>query len=211
MSTTRKHIIIDIGHARNTGAVGCGLQEHTRCGQIAGHLRAKLEDAGYKVTVLDFPDKSNRADLVATVKAANAITPPRVGVVSEPQARHEAPCAFGISLHMDAATQAVDVVDEDGEHVTRWVANPHPCGAHVCYVSATGKRMAQSIARELCTLLPGRAEQVKKRTDLYILNHTRAPWVLCECGFITNPRDVQATPEAIATAIANGVSHYFNS
>ena len=112
---------------------------------------------------------------------------------------------------MDAATQAVDVVDEDGEHVTRWVANPKPSGAHVCYVSATGKRMAQSIARYLCTLLPGRAEQVQKRSGLYILTETRAPWVLCECGFITNPKDVQATPEAVATAIASGVSHYFNS
>ena len=194
MSTTRKHIIIDIGHARNTGAVGSGLQEHTRCGQIAGHLRAKLEAAGYMVTVIDFPDKDNRADLVATAESANRL-----------------PCTFGISLHMDAATQAVDVVDEDGDHVTRWVANPKPSGAHVCYVSATGKRIAESIARYLSTLLPGRAERVQKRTDLYILTHTRAPWVLCECGFITNPRDVQATPEAIATAIANGVSHYFNS
>lgn len=194
MSTTRKHIIIDIGHARNTGAVGCGLQEHTRCGQIATHLRAKLEAAGYIVTVIDFPDKDNRADLVATAEAANRL-----------------PCTFGISLHMDAATQAVDVVDEDGEHVTRWVANPKPCGAHVCYVSPTGKLLAGSIARELCRLLPGRAEQVQKRGDLYILTATRAPWVLCECGFITNPKDVQATPEAIATAIANGVSHYFNS
>lgn len=193
MSTTRKHIIIDIGHARNTGAVGCGLQEHTRCGQIATHLRAKLEAAGYIVTVIDFPDKDNRADLRATAEAANSL-----------------PCAIGISLHMDAATQPVDVVDEDGEHVTRWVANPKPCGAHVCYVSPTGKRIAESIARHLCTLLPGRAEQVQKRT-VYILTHTRAPWVLCECGFITNPGDIQATPEQIAECIAAGVRLYFNS
>lgn len=191
MSTTRKHIIIDIGHARNTGAVGSGLQEHTRCGQIAGHLRAKLEAAGYMVTVIDFPDKDNRADLVATAEAANRL-----------------PCTFGISLHMDAATQAVDVVDEDGDHVTRWVANPKPSGAHVCYVSATGKRIAESIARYLCTLLPGRAERVQKRTDLYILTHTRAPWVLCECGFITNPGDVKAGPDAIAEAIARGILKY---
>ena len=187
------HIIIDIGHARNTGAVGCGLQEHTRCGQIAGHLRAKLEAAGYMVTVIDFPDKSNRADLVATAEAANSL-----------------PCAFGISLHMDAATQAVDVVDEDGDHVTRWVGNPKPCGAHVCFVSTTGLRIAQSIARYLCTLLPGRAEMVQYREDLYILKQTRAPWVLCECGFITNPGDVQAEPEQIAECIAAGVRHYMN-
>lgn len=194
MSTTRKHIIIDIGHARNTGAVGCGLQEHTRCGQIAGQLRRKLEAAGYIVTVIDFPDKDNRADLRATVEAANSL-----------------PCAIGISLHMDAATQAVDVVDEDGEHVMRWVANPKPCGAHVCYVSATGKLLAGSIARELCTLLPGRAERVQRRSGLYILTETRAPWVLCECGFITNPEDAATEPAQIATAIANGVSHFFNS
>lgn len=207
----RGHIIIDIGHARGTGARGNGMEEHARCEQIAGQLRRKLEAAGYKVTVLDFPDKSNRADLVATVKAANAITPPRVGVVSEPQARHEAPCAFGISLHMDAAEQAVDVVDEDGDHVVRYIPNPKPHGAHVCYVSATGKLLAGSIARELCTLLPGRAETVQKRGDLYILKETRAPWVLCECGFITNPEDAATEPVQIATAIANGVSHFFNS
>lgn len=195
----RGHIIIDIGHARNTGAVGCGLQEHTRCGQIAAHLRHKLEAAGYVVTVLDFPDKSNGADLAATAAAANSLT----GSGDMP--------TFGISLHMDAATQAVDVVDEDGEHVTRRVANPHPCGAHVCYVSATGKRMAQSIARYLCTLLPGRAEQVQQRSGLYILTNTRAPWVLCECGFITNPGDIQATPEQIAECIAAGVRLYFKS
>ncbi|MBQ4593042.1 MAG: N-acetylmuramoyl-L-alanine amidase [Akkermansia sp.] len=190
----RGHIIIDIGHARGTGAKGNGMEEHARCEQIAGHLRRKLEAAGYKVTVLDFPDKINRADLVATVEAANAL-----------------PCAFGISLHMDAAEQAVDVVDEDGDHVVRYIPNPKPHGAHVCYVSATGKRMAQSIARELCTLLPGRAEQVQKRSGLYILTETRAPWVLCECGFITNPEDAATEPAQIATAIANGVSHFFNS
>lgn len=193
----RGHIIIDIGHARNTGAVGCGLQEHTRCEQIAGHLRRKLEAAGYVVTVLDFPDKSNGADLVATAQAANSLT----GGGDMP--------TFGISLHMDAATQAVDVVDEDGDTVRRWVPNTEPHGAHVCYVSSTGKRMAESIARYLCTLLPGRAEQVQKRSGLYILTETRAPWVLCECGFITNPGDVQATPEQIAECIAAGVRHFW--
>ncbi len=187
----RGHIIIDIGHARNTGAVGCGLQEHARCEQIAGHLRHKLEAAGYVVTVLDFPDKSNRADLVATAEAANRL-----------------PCTFGISLHMDAASTTVEEVDEEGEIFVRYEVNPKPHGAHVCYVSATGKRIADSIASYLCTLLPGRAVLTIPRTDLYILNNTRAPWVLCECGFITNPGDVQAGPDAIAEAIARGILKY---
>ena len=70
------------------------------------------------------------------------------------------------------------------------------------------KRIAESIARYLCALLPGRAETVQKRGDLYILTATRAPWVLCECGFITNPGDVQAGPDAIAEAIARGILKY---
>lgn len=170
-----KHIIIDIGHARGTGARGCGMEEHARCEIIANFLAARLRNDGYAVTVLDYPDSTNREDLVATVKAANGISR----------------AAFGISLHMDAA-------EEEEAH-----------GAHVCYVSNTGKRMAESIAKWLCTLLPGRASKTVKRGDLYILKHTRAPWVLVECGFITNPEDAATAPQVVAECIAAGVRHYF--
>ncbi len=172
---TGKHIVIDIGHARNTGARGNGYEEHARCGQTAARLAERLRAAGYAVTVLDYPERTNRGDLAATVAAANGI-----GRVD-----------FGISLHMDAA------------------ADPQPQGAHVCYVSETGRRMAEAIAAPLCKLLPGRACAVVRRTDLYVLNHTLAPWVLCECGFITNPGEAEMAPEAVADVIARGVNDYF--
>ena len=63
------------------------------------------------------------------------------------------------------------------------------CGAHVCYVSTGGKRLAKCIAKLLCALLPGRAEQIVKRTNLYILNKTDCVAVLVECGFISNEGD----------------------
>ena len=192
-----KHIIIDIGHARGTGARGNGMEEHARCEIIATFLAARLRNDGYAVTVLDYPDSTNSADLVATVKAANGISR----------------AAFGISLHMDAARKVVGyestIPPADTGMRPIYETDPAPHGAHVCYVSNTGKRMAESIARWLCTLLPGRASKTVKRGDLYILKHTRAPWVLVECGFITNPEDAATEPYQIAECIAAGVRHYF--
>lgn len=174
---SKKHIILDIGHAHGTGARGNGMEEHARCAEIAQHLAEDLRALGHAVTVLDHPQLGNGADLAATARDANAI----------PNA------SFGISLHMDAAE------------------TPEPCGAHVCYLSNTGRRIAQAIAAPLCTLLPGRAESIVKRSDLYILKHTRAPWVLVECGFITNPTDAATDPAAIAYMITRGINKYFGN
>jgi len=174
------HIIIDIGHARGTGASGNGMQEHERCALIAAALAEKLRGQGPQASVLDYPDKSNRADLAATAAAANRIS---------------GPC-IGISLHMDAASRPAD---------------PAPHGAHVCYASAAGKRLAEAIAEPLCALLPGRATKTVRRTDLYILNNTRCVWALAECGFITNPGDAATDPAAVAHRIAEGINRYLGT
>lgn len=83
-----KHIIIDIGHATGTGARSSGAEEHAVCTTIARHLHALLEQRGHRITVLDFPDRSNREDLNLTIEAANAIRPT---------------ADLGISLHCDCA------------------------------------------------------------------------------------------------------------
>lgn len=96
-----------------------------------------------------------------------------------------------ISLHMDAS------------------ANPTAHGAHVCYYSQNGKRLAEEIALRLCPQLPGRYEKTKRRTDLYILKRTNPVAVLVECGFCTNPRDaewVNTHPHEVARSIALGVA-----
>ena len=192
------HIIIDIGHARGTGARGNGLEEHERCVLIAAALEESLRSRGFAVTVLDFPDKTNSADLTATVAAANELV-----------------ADFGISLHMDAASKITGyctIEDEDGESREKAIygPNPVPHGAHCCYYSQKGKAMGRLIAAGLCALLPGRADQVVQRTDLYVLKKTRAPWVLVECGFITNPVDAAMEPKRVAEAIADGVRAYFS-
>ncbi len=104
---------------------------------------------------------------------------------------------FGISLHCDSSD------------------NTEAHGAHVCFYpgSVKGSRLAMCIAEPLSRLLPGRANTIQSRPGLAVLKRTRCPWVLCECGFITNPENaalMKDHPERIAEAIAEGVKDYLN-
>lgn len=103
---------------------------------------------------------------------------------------------FGISIHCDCAHD-----------------NPDAHGAHVCFYpgSVAGSRLAACIAEPLADLLPGRANTIQSRPGLAILKQTRMPWVLCECGFISNTGDADVMkhhPESIANAIARGVEDF---
>ena len=98
-----------------------------------------------------------------------------------------------VSLHMDA---------DD---------SPQPHGAHVCYVSAAGKELAEEIALRLCPQMPGRAERVVRRPGLYVLRRSKPVAVLVECGFITNEGDakwVAENADKVALSIALGVANY---
>ncbi len=188
-------IAIDIGHANNTGSRGNGLEEHAVAVTIAECLAPMLRQLGAKVDVIDFPGMSNAQDLNATIKAAN-----------------EGGYDFGISLHCDSASTEKTVETETGPEIIN-VPNPGPHGAHVCFYpgSVKGSRLAMCIAEPLSRLLPGRANTVQSRPGLAVLKRTRCPWVLCECGFITNPENaalMKDHPEAIAEAIAEGVKAY---
>ena len=101
-----------------------------------------------------------------------------------------------VSLHCDSATSG------DAR------------GAHVIYVSETGEKVAASIAKHLCPIMPGRANRTVKRGNLYILNNTRCPAVLVECGFLTNTRDasmLRDEKKQIARAIAAGIVEFIDN
>ena len=65
-------IAIDIGHARGTGARGNGLEEHAIAESIGSNLRSMLRRSGIESDIIDYPDRSNGADLEATVREINA-------------------------------------------------------------------------------------------------------------------------------------------
>ena len=101
---------------------------------------------------------------------------------------------ISVSLHADASD------------------NAFAKGAHVCYypTSQKGVMLAKSIAKEISEILPGRAETIKARSDLYVLRATSCVAVLVECGFITNKHDnalLKGYPNLIASAIVEGIEN----
>lgn len=172
-----RHILIDVGHARLTGASGQGFHEHEEMAAFAPVLAEELQAQGFRTTIIDYPELSNEQDLVATVKEANSLRP-----------------VFILSLHLDCSDNAT----------------AH--GGHVCYSSAKGESMARCIAKYLCEMFPGRAEQVVKRSGLYVLRKTYAPAVLIECCFISHEEDMAVFHRhmrMVGKAIALGVTNYF--
>ena len=197
-----KRIAIDIGHARCTGARWY-VDEHDTCATLAEEVKRVLESFKvdtFQADIIDFPDKTNSGDLSASAKTVNA-----------------GGYDVCVSLHMDFASKVLgyeQIVNEDGttESVAIYGADPEPHGAHVCYYSTNGKRLASEIAMRLCPHLPGRAKQTVKRTDLYILKQTKPVAVLVECGFCSNEYDaavVKKQAYVIARAIALGIAAYF--
>ncbi len=109
------------------------------------------------------------------------------------RAANEGKFDFGLSLHCDCSGSG----------------KAH--GAHACYYSSGGRKLASAIAKPLTALLPGRAHAVQCRTDLAMLRRTRPRWSLLELGFIDNVSDARMqryAPEKIARAVAEGVREY---
>lgn len=191
-----KKICIDVGHAAGTGATGNGLEEHGVAVQIATSLARYLRVSGHTVSVIDYPQLSNAADLNATVRAINA-----------------GDYDLSVSLHCDSS----DNPDACGAHVCHH-RTYHNDGTYAD--SVQGKALAQAIAGPLCKLLPGRADHVQARPDkkkklsgLQVLRETRPPAVLCECSFISNVNDAEVmkkSPALIAQAIGTGIIDYID-
>lgn len=81
-------------------------------------------------------------------------------------------------------------------------------GAHVIYKTLKGYALGVEIAERLAVHLPGRSQLTVQRKDLAILNQTRPPAVLVECGFLSNEKDaavIKARPILLARAIAGGI------
>lgn len=109
--TKGKYILIDIGHARMTGASAHGWHEHEEMEAFAPVLAEELQAQGFRTSVIDYPELSNEGDLVATVKEANRLRPD-----------------FILSLHMDCSDNEkargghVCYTSSKGERMARCIA-----------------------------------------------------------------------------------------
>ena len=82
-----------------------------------------------------------------------------------------------------------------------------------------GDNLSKSLADNVQTCLNGLNEDVKDYSaitgDYFILNCSSAPSVICECGFLSNPKDeelliTEKYQKEVAYAIYNGIVSYFS-
>ena len=86
-------------------------------------------------------------------------------------------------------------------------------GVETYYFGEQGKRLAAHIHLRLLSRLKLKNRQTRQRKDLAVLNKTRCPAVLVECGYISNPyerkRCLSSTyQDHCARAIVDGIMAY---
>lgn len=178
-------IALDIGHANGTGARGNGLEEHAVSTVIVNHLAPMLGELGHEVHVIDYPTKTNKDDLNATVPAINAMG-----------------ADISVSIHCDSS----DNQDAKGAHVCFCAGSTEGKKLAQCIADPLCQLLPGRYAQ-----IQARPDKAKQLPSLYVLSKTRPPAVLCECGFITNTADASILrhhAKRIAQAIANGVNAY---
>lgn len=77
--------------------------------------------------------------------------------------------------------------------------------------STKGKKLAQAIQTSMVKIVGLRDRGVKPRNDLCVLSRTKAPAVIVETAFISNPKEAKILNEngdIFARAIADGIKNY---
>jgi len=193
-------IVIDPGHGgRDDGARAHGLVEKELTLDLAFRVQRLLQSSGFKTaltrtddTYLTLPDRVARAN--------------------------EIEHSFFVSLHFNKASNPTasgvetfyaseKVVPEAAWTWVGYFSKPEaPAGAD------SGETLAGYVQAALVNRTDSANRGIAGR-ELYVVRHTRAPAVLVEGGFISNPFDAQliGTPEyreRLAASIADGVIEY---
>lgn len=182
-------IYIDQGHNPtnpNAGAEGNGYREQDIVYRIGILLRDLLLRNG------NFEVRVSRPTI--TTQLGNS-------TLTSLSARTSAANAWGadyfISLHTNASTSPV----------------PSGTEAYVFSIPSSASELADDILRNISSNTGLRNRGVLARPSLYILRRTAMPAVLCELGFISNPRDASLmanSPELFAEAIYEGILDYLD-
>ena len=84
-------------------------------------------------------------------------------------------------------------------------------GSECLHVTENGRAFGEPVLASLVRAIGLTNRGMKKRTDLYVLNHTKMPAALIEVAFIDNMRDatvISTHQHVIAGAIADGILSY---
>ena len=97
----------------------------------------------------------------------------------------------------------------DTNWTTTALVAPLGCGVETYYYSGKSSGLASSLHREVLRVMGTPDRHVRTR-GFYVIRKTRIPAVLCECGFLTNPREgalisQAATRQRIADLLAQAI------
>lgn len=167
----REHlIVIDAGHGgEDGGAISCtGKLESTYNLEIAKRLNDICHLLGYATQMI-------RTEDVSVYKYGNTILQKKVSDLRE----------------------RTRIVNECGENAVllsihqNYFSQPQYHGAQVFYGAGEGSEALAKIIQAQITdrLNPGSKRMAKQGTGIYILEKTKCPSVLIECGFLSNPEE----------------------
>lgn len=185
-------IMIDAGHgASDSGKVGVnGALEKDINLSIAVMLKDYLEARGIRVVMSRTTDEPLYQETDSNKKLADMKA--RIRMMEENQVR------YVVSIHQNSYQQ---------ESVK---------GAQVFYYadSAEGKKLAQCIQDGFDYALgDANTRQIKPNRDYYLLLHSPAVAVICECGFLSNWEEAEKLvtdeyQETIAISVGKGILKY---
>lgn len=191
-------LIIDPGHGgMDPGTIGVtGIGEAPINLEISSYLMKLLEGSGFEIEMTRYDDNGLYTEKSETVRAKkNEDLRNRVNSINNSTSD------LAISIHLNSFPQS------------------QYYGAHVFYKNKceSSKIAADILQENMKNILDKnnkRVPQIKK--DIVVLDDSKIPTILIECGFLSNPTEEQKlnTPEyqkKIAWSIYTGILEYFNT
>ena len=188
-------IIIDAGHGgEDGGATSCrGVLESTYNLEISLRLNDLLHLLGYDTRMIRTTDTSiyTKGETIAQKKISDLKE--RVRIVNKTEN------ALLLSIHQNNFTDS------------------RYSGAQMFYSkdNAEGEKLAGVMQKQFVSLLqPDNTRETKPVGDeLYLLNNTKNPAVMIECGFLSNPEEAQKLENEdyqrqVAFTVLTGISEY---
>lgn len=187
-------VVIDSGHGGLDGGKEgkTGILEKTINLAISYKLKALLEENGYQVVMTRTDDNGLYSDSDSNKKIADMKK--RCEIIENSNAD------VVVSVHQNSFSDS------------------KVSGAQVFYYthSAEGKKFAGIMQASFKENLNNNNNRVEKANNTYyMLIHTKAPTIIAECGFLSNPDEEQLLSseeyqQKVAQALYNGIETYFN-
>lgn len=199
-----KTIVVDPGHGGDDpGTQGNGLIERDGTLPIAQALAKELRARKYKVVMTREKD----ATLSLDERARMGNEPGRLCFVSVHLNHADSSRITGIETYYGWPKRP---------EILKQLAAAHPVPDGGSIEDQRSRLLAEAIHKATLETTQAADREVKNNPNLRVLNSTRVPSVLVECGFVSNKGETEKLKssdyqEALAKGIANGIESYLNA